>query len=142
MDLIAHEVGIEPYEVRLRNLVPAELMGDFEKTGKRFDSGNHADCLMRAVGLAKIDDVRVRQRSPEADGRLIGVGLSFYVEQGAMGTSVMAAWGRPIVPGYEQANIKVTVDGDIEIRVGMHSSRPGARDGIRTDRARSAGRRV
>lgn len=121
MDLIAYEAGVEPYEVRIRNMVPPELMGDFEKTGKRFDSGDHAECLRRAIKIARLDDVRVRQQKPEPDGRLIGIGLSFYVEQGAMGTSVMAAWGRPIVPGYEQANIKVTADGDIEIRVGTHS---------------------
>jgi len=121
MDLIAHEVGIEPYEVRLRNLVAPELMGDFEKTGKRFDSGDHLECLRRAVKAARIDEVRALQKEQRQDGRLIGVGLSFYVEQGAMGTSVMAAWGRPIIPGYEQANIKMTADGDIEIRVGTHS---------------------
>jgi len=69
--------------------------------------------------------VRRRQTTPEPDGRLIGYGLSFYVEQGAMGTSVMAGWGRPIVPGYEQANIKITVDGDVEIRVGTHSHGQG-----------------
>jgi carbon-monoxide dehydrogenase large subunit len=125
MDLIAQELKIEPYEVRLRNLVPSELMGNFEKTGKRFDSGDHAECLTRAISASNYNEVRLRQKTPEPDGRLIGIGLSFYVEQGAMGTSVMASWGRPIVPGYEQANIKVTVDGDIEIRVGTHSHGQG-----------------
>jgi carbon-monoxide dehydrogenase large subunit len=56
---------------------------------------------------------------------LIGVGLSFFVEQGAHGTSVLAAWGRPIVPGYEQANIKLTADGEVEIHVGTHSHGQG-----------------
>jgi aerobic carbon-monoxide dehydrogenase large subunit len=125
MDLIAREAGLEPYEVRLRNLVPTELIGNFEKTGKRFDSGDHAECLRRAINASNLSQVRERQRMPEPDGRLIGYGLSFYVEQGAMGTSVMAGWGRPIVPGYEQANIKITVDGDVEIRVGTHSHGQG-----------------
>ena len=42
-----------------------------------------------------------------------------------MGTSVMAGWGRPIVPGYEQANVKLTADGDLEVRVGTHSHGQG-----------------
>ena len=42
----------------------------------------------------------LRQRQGEADGRLIGVGLAFFVEQGAHGTSVLASWGRPMIPGY------------------------------------------
>jgi carbon-monoxide dehydrogenase large subunit len=69
--------------------------------------------------------VRARQKQSEPDGRLIGVGLSFFVEQGAHGTSVLASWGRPIVPGYEQANVRLTADGDIEIRVGTHSHGQG-----------------
>jgi len=69
--------------------------------------------------------VRTRQQRGEADGRLIGVGLSFFVEQGAHGTSVLAAWGRPIVPGYEQANVKLTADGEVEVHVGTHSHGQG-----------------
>jgi carbon-monoxide dehydrogenase large subunit len=38
---------------------------------------------------------------------------------------VLASWGRPIVPGYEQANVRLTADGDIEIRVGTHSHGQG-----------------
>ena len=69
--------------------------------------------------------MRARQQRGEADGRLIGVGLSFFVEQGAHGTSVLAAWGRPMVPGYEQATVRLTADGDLEIRVGTHSHGQG-----------------
>src|SRR5438876_9874350 len=51
--------------------------------------------------------------------------LSFFVEQGAHGTSVLAAWGRPIIPGYEQANVRLTADGNVEIHVGTHSHGQG-----------------
>jgi carbon-monoxide dehydrogenase large subunit len=47
------------------------------------------------------------------------------VEKGAHGTSVLAAWGRPIIPGYEQANVRLTADGNVEIRVGTHSHGQG-----------------
>jgi carbon-monoxide dehydrogenase large subunit len=125
MDAIAIEIGIEPYEVRLRNLVQPQQMTAGAETGKTFDSGDHPECIYRAVRAANYAGVRDRQKKAESHGRLIGIGLSFFVEQGAMGTSVMAAWGRPIVPGYEQANIKLTVDGDLEIRVGTHSHGQG-----------------
>ena len=42
-----------------------------------------------------------------------------------MGTSVLAGWGRPVVPGYEQATVRLTADGDLEIRVGTHSHGQG-----------------
>ena len=125
MDAIAREISAEPYEVRLRNMVRPEQMPFENVLGKHFDSGNHPECLRRAVEAIRLHEVRARQRRREPDGRLVGVGLSFFVEQAAHGTSVLAAWGRPIVPGYEQANVRLTADGDIEIRVGTHSHGQG-----------------
>jgi carbon-monoxide dehydrogenase large subunit len=121
MDAIAREAKLEPYEVRLRNMVGPEQMPFDNVVDKHFDSGDHPECLRRAVAAIRFDEVRRRQKHPEPDGRLIGVGLSFFVEQGAHGTSVLASWGRPIVPGYEQANVKLTPDGEVEIHVGTHS---------------------
>jgi len=125
MDGIARQAKLEPYEVRLRNMVRPEQMPFDNIVGKHFDSGDHPQCLRRAVDAIRLEQVRQRQGRAEPDGRLVGVGLSFFVEQGAHGTSVLAAWGRPIVPGYEQANIKLTPDGEIEIHVGTHSHGQG-----------------
>ncbi|HEY2533928.1 MAG TPA: xanthine dehydrogenase family protein molybdopterin-binding subunit [Xanthobacteraceae bacterium] len=125
MDAIAGEAKLEPYEVRLRNMVRPELMPFDNIVGKHFDSGNHPECLRRAVAAIGLETVRERQRLPQKDGRLIGVGVCFFVEQGAMGTSVLASWGRPMVPGYEQANMKLTPDGEIQIHIGTHSHGQG-----------------
>jgi carbon-monoxide dehydrogenase large subunit len=77
------------------------------------------------VDAIDLRQIRERQKQREPDGRLIGVGISFFVEQGAHGTSVLAGWGRPIVPGYEQANVKLTADGEVEVHVGTHSHGQG-----------------
>lgn len=125
MDAIAREAELEPYEVRLRNMVGPEQMPFDNIVGKHFDSGDHPECLRRAVEAIRWPEVRERQKLSEPDRRLIGVGVSFFVEQGAHGTSVLASWGRPIVPGYEQANVKLTADGEVEIHVGTHSHGQG-----------------
>ena len=125
MDAIALEAGLEPYEVRLLNMVRPEQMPFDNVVGKHFDSGDHPECLRTAVEAIGLRDIRKRQQEPQSDNRLIGVGLSFFVEQGAHGTSVLASWGRPIVPGYEQANVKLTADGEVEIHVGTHSHGQG-----------------
>jgi len=125
MDAIARQAGLEPYEVRLKNLVRPEQM-PFENVAKRqFDSGDYPEALRRAVTAIGLPAIRERQLKGEADGRLIGVGFSIFCEQGAMGTTVLAAWGRPVVPGYEQATVRLTADGDLEIRVGTHSHGQG-----------------
>jgi carbon-monoxide dehydrogenase large subunit len=125
MDAIARQVGIEPYEVRLRNLVRPDQMPFDNVVNKHFDSGDYPQCMRRAVAAIDVEDVRRRQKRGEPDGRLIGVGFSIFCEQGAHGTSVLASWGRPVVPGYEPAVARLTTDGDLEIRVGTHSHGQG-----------------
>ncbi len=125
MDEIARQTGLEPHEVRLRNLATPERMPFKNVVGKVFDSGDHRECVRRAVEAIGWQSVRARQGKGEADGRRVGVGLSFFVEQGAHGTTVLAGWGRPIVPGYEQAHMRLTADGGIEVRVGTHSHGQG-----------------
>jgi carbon-monoxide dehydrogenase large subunit len=125
MDAIAREAGLEPYGVRLRNLVRPEQMPFDNVLKKHFDSGDYPECLRRAVAAIGVERIRDRQRVGEADGRLIGVGIAIFCEQGAHGTSVLASWGRPVVPGYEQATVRLTSDGNLEIRVGTHSHGQG-----------------
>jgi carbon-monoxide dehydrogenase large subunit len=125
MDAIAREAGLEPYEVRLRNLVRPQQMPFENVMKKEFDGGDYPESMRRAVTAIGLPAIRQRQRSGEPDGRLIGVGFSIFCEQGAMGTAVLAGWGRPVVPGYEQATIRLTADGGLEIRVGTHSHGQG-----------------
>jgi carbon-monoxide dehydrogenase large subunit len=125
MDGIAVETGLEPSEVRLRNLVRADQMPFTNIVKKFFDSGDYPQCMRRAVEAIGLERIRQRQKTGETDGRRIGVGISIFCEQGALGTSVLAGWGRPVVPGYEQASAKLTPNGYLELRVGTHSHGQG-----------------
>ena len=125
LDAVAVAAGIEPGEVRLRNLISADQMPFDNITKKHFDSGDYPQAMNRALAAIDIPSVRSRQRAKEPDGRLIGVGLSIYCEQAAHGTSVYAGWGIPMVPGHEQANARMTPDGGLELRVGVHSHGQG-----------------
>jgi aerobic carbon-monoxide dehydrogenase large subunit len=121
LDFVAREAGLEPYEVRMKNLVRPEQMPFDNITKKHFDSGDYPEALRRALAMIDLEGIRARQKRGEPDGRLIGVGLSIYCEQGAHGTSVYAGWGIPMVPGFEQATARMTPDGGLELRVGVHS---------------------
>ena len=125
IDAIAREAGYEPYEVRLRNLIPPEAMPFDNITNKHFESGDYPKCLRRAVDMIDVAGIRARQAQGEPDGRLVGVGLAVYCEQGAVGTSVYASWGVPMLPGHEQAYARITPDGGLELRVGVHSHGQG-----------------
>lgn len=125
LDAIAREIGMEPTELRRINLVRPEQMPFDNITNKHFDSGDYPEALRRAVANIDLAAIRARQATGEADGRKIGVGFSVYCEQGAHGTSVYAGWGIPMVPGHEQAQARLTPDGGLELRVGVHSHGQG-----------------
>jgi carbon-monoxide dehydrogenase large subunit len=118
IDAIARAVGREAWEVRAENLVPAAAMPYTNITGKRYDSGDYPASLLTAkdmIGLA------AHRAGPPRDvqGRYLGIGFATYTEQTAHGTKVFAAWGLPLVPGYDQAFVKLTPDGALEVKAGI-----------------------
>lgn len=125
IDAVARALDMEPTDVRMTNLVRPEQMPFDNITNKHFDSGDYPEALRRAIDAIDLKAIRKRQKKAEADGRKIGVGFSVYCEQAAHGTSVYAGWGIPMVPGHEQANMRLTPDGGLEIRIGAHSHGQG-----------------
>ena len=125
IDAVARAVGREPAELRIENLVPPEAMPFTNIAGKKFDSGDYPNSVRLAMQHIDLAGVRARQKRGEADGRLIGVGFGMYTEQTAHGTGVFAQWGTPIIPGFEQATVRLTPDGGAEVRIGCHSHGQG-----------------
>jgi carbon-monoxide dehydrogenase large subunit len=119
MDDLAQALGMSPVEIRLRNLPGPEGMPFTNITHKYFDSGDYPECLRRAVAAL---DAPLAQPDPN---KRRGVGVAIFCEQAAHGTSVYHGWGIPMVPGHEQAAARMTPDGGLEIRVGIHSHGQG-----------------
>jgi aerobic carbon-monoxide dehydrogenase large subunit len=111
--------------VRHDNLVEAAAMPYDNVARKHYDSGDYRKALLLAKEKIDLATWRERQKRGEPDGRLIGIGFASYCEQTAHGTSVFSGWGLPIVPGYDQAMVRVTPDGGLELRAGVHSHGQG-----------------
>ena len=125
IDAIARAVGRDPYEVRLMNLVRPEQMPYDNVARKHYDSGDYPRALRMAREKLDVDKWRERQKRGEPDGRIIGIGFASYCEQSAHGTSVFAAWGLPMTPGYDQAAVRLTAGGGLEVRIGVQSHGQG-----------------
>ncbi|MCL4765031.1 MAG: xanthine dehydrogenase family protein molybdopterin-binding subunit [Hyphomicrobiaceae bacterium] len=125
LDALARKLGKEPTELRFASLVRPEQMPFDNITKRHFDSGDYPEALRRASDAIGLERVRERQRTPEPDGRLIGIGFAMYTEQAGHGTSVYASWGIPFVPGHEQCQARFTPDGGLELRIGAHSHGQG-----------------
>lgn len=125
MDALAEELGMTPEAIRARNLVRPEEMPFTNITNKYFDGGDYPEALRRAVNAIGADDIRLHQQRMRTSRKRQGVGFAFFCEQGAHGTSVYQAWGVPMIPGFEQATVRMTPDGDLELRVGLHNHGQG-----------------
>jgi carbon-monoxide dehydrogenase large subunit len=124
IDAVARAVGREPCDVRRDNLVPETAMPFVSVTGNTYDSGDYRKSLEIARERIDLPKIRARQQQPAGD-TLIGVGFANYIEMTAHGTALFAAAGYPFTPGHEQAAIRFTPDGGLEIRVGVHSHGQG-----------------
>ena len=115
MDLGASELGIDPAELRRRNLIAKEAFPYRTRTGVLYDVGDFALPLERALEVAGYVQLRAEQaRRREAGERLqLGIGLSVYVEVTAGG------------PGGEFGAVEVHPDGAVTIRAGTAASGQG-----------------
>lgn len=92
MDLAAEKLGIDRVEIRRRNMIaPTDLpldRGDtaFAGVGRIvYDEGDYPACLEMAVAVSGYDDFEQERLAAKLDGRLLGLGISFYVEITAVG---------------------------------------------------------
>jgi carbon-monoxide dehydrogenase large subunit len=85
MDTAARTLGIDPAELRRRNLIPPERFPFRTITGQVYDSGNYPEALERALAAADYAGLRRAQAERRARGEVVGVGLASYVEPCALG---------------------------------------------------------
>jgi carbon-monoxide dehydrogenase large subunit len=85
MDGAAGALGLDPAEIRRRNLIPADAFPYRTATGQVYDSGDYPQALARALAAADYAGLRRTQAERRQRGEIVGVGLASYVEPCAMG---------------------------------------------------------
>jgi aerobic carbon-monoxide dehydrogenase large subunit len=113
LDLFATEAGVDPAEVRRRNLLPPFTEPHKTAFGATYDTGDYVVGLERALAAAGYDEMRAEQavRRARGDVRQLGIGLASYVEITGMGE------GEGSGPN-ENATVEVHPDGTATILTG------------------------
>ena len=125
LDLVAARVGLDPAEVRRRNLIPREGYPHVSPSGMRYDSGDFPKALEQALAAADYDGLRVAQREARRHGKLVGIGLACYTEYTGMGSDVFRGRGMDDVPGIEAASVRVEPDGAVRCATSFPSQGQG-----------------
>lgn len=126
MDIAAGKLGLDPAELRRRNLVQADAFPYRTPSGGLYDSGDYEACLDRALDVGRYEERRSEQREARAEGRLVGIGLACVVEPSIsnMGYVTLAdtpeerAGGLPKSGNAESATVIVSPLGGITVRIG------------------------
>lgn len=115
MDIAARELGIDPVELRRRNLMPAFDSPVTTVMGTTYDTGDYRRALDEAVRVAGYEDLRAEQaeRRRRGDRWQLGIGVSVYVE-------VTAGAG-----GQEYGSVEVHRDGSATVRAGTSAHGQG-----------------
>jgi carbon-monoxide dehydrogenase large subunit len=112
MDRAARELGTDPWELRRKNFIPPEKFPYTTVAGETYDVGDFGRLLARVEREADRAGFAARRAESEAQGRLRGMGLCYYIE------SIL---GDP----SESARVEFNADGTASIFVGTQSNGQG-----------------
>jgi carbon-monoxide dehydrogenase large subunit len=113
MDLVAAELGKDPVEVRRKNFPSPQEFPFKTATGLFYDSGNYEGALRKALQIADYPKLRQEQQKARKEGRIMGIGVSTYVEICALGPSQAMPAG-----GWESATVRIEPTGKITVLTG------------------------
>jgi len=113
MDAIAAQLGIDPVELRRRNLIAAAEMPYARKldtlgTDMTYDSGDYSGLLDKALGAAGWQKLREDLQRRRANGEAVGAGLAMFVEKSGLGP-------------YDGVHASIDTSGTVEIVTGATS---------------------
>ena len=113
MDMLAHELKMDPAELRRKNFIKPNQFPFATQTGAVYDSGDYEKALDAALKMAKWDQLKAERDAARAHGRIVGLGLSMYVEVCGIGPSAALPTG-----GWEHSQVTIERDGRISATTG------------------------
>ena len=121
IDAFAHEIGMDPLEVRKKNFWQPDEFPAVMGCGFALDSGNYEAAVDKLIAQADYTGMRKRQEEARAEGRLVGVGVGSYVEVCGFGPAVLAdigfSWSNYGLPASFNGSGLVRVNPDATVTV-------------------------
>jgi aerobic carbon-monoxide dehydrogenase large subunit len=116
MDAFADRLGLDPAEVRRRNLLRPEELPHRAPSGVTYDSGDYPRALDRVLELSAYPELRAEQAASRARGERELLGIGVVTSVGMTGTS-----------GWESASVRVERSGRVTVMTGSSPHGQGHR---------------
>ncbi|MGW2651072.1 xanthine dehydrogenase family protein molybdopterin-binding subunit [Streptomyces sp. NPDC001393] len=122
IDEVAHGLGLDPVELRLKNMIgPEPRRAAF---GQTYDGGSYKESLELARDEIGYKAFRERQAALRAEGRYVGIGFSPFIEPTGWGTRTGHSNRRP-ENSFDSATVTMEPDGSVTVSTGLHSHGQG-----------------
>lgn len=120
IDIVAHELELDPVEIRKRNYIKAEEMPYETPNGCVYDSGDYARCLDIALDLIGYGSIEEKRRDAESRGKLLGVGIGSTLDSGTnnFGQSQLVNPDLQFSGNNEVASVKLDIFGEVVVTLG------------------------
>ncbi len=129
LDTAAHELGVDPVELRLKNFIPpfdgVNQEGYQTQVALVYDSGDYHAVVHKLLANAGYEDLRREQAEARRQGRLLGIGLSTYIEACGIAPSAVVGSLGARAGLYESAIVRVQPTGKVSVFTGSHSHGQG-----------------
>jgi aerobic carbon-monoxide dehydrogenase large subunit len=113
MDMVAHELGKDPVGVRRINFIKPDQFPYKSAAGAVYDTGEYEKALDKALAIVDYQNLRAEQARKRAEGKLMGIGVSSYIEICGFGPKGSAPVGL-----YESARVRVEQSGTVMVYTG------------------------
>ena len=121
LDEAARKLGLDPAELRMRNLIPGEEMPYRNANNLVHDNVNYVPCLKLATAKATYDKLRAEQKEALAQGKLKGIGVTCYAELTGLGTTTAVGPGTLLQPGRDAVTLRLETTGVLTIAAALPS---------------------
>lgn len=113
VDVVAAELKKDPLEIRLKNFPKPKDFPYATPTGLIYDTADYQTCLRTAEKKSAYAKLRAQQTAARKQGKLVGIGVSSYVEICAMGPSSAMPAG-----GWESGTVRIEPTGKVKVLTG------------------------
>src|SRR5436309_3158548 len=124
IDVIARDLGLDPADVRRRNLLSADELPYTSAAGNVYDSGSFQESFERLLDVAKYAELRREQAAARAAGRHVGIGLACFLELTGPGAQFYGIGGAPI-SGQEGTTVRLEPSGTVTALTGVTNQGQG-----------------
>ncbi len=121
----ARETGIDPVEIRQKNMIQADQFPYQTPVALQYDVGNYPAAFESALKAADYDGFAARQAESESNGKRRGIGVSTYIEACGIAPSAVAGALGARAGLYESAQVRVHPTGSVTVYTGTHSHGQG-----------------